>query len=72
MDLERMKSLPDLSAKSQIEQFQVGDMVRIVGGHIRYKLCSFNSKDFPEVNASLRAGCTGCWCPVSKLRRWEK
>lgn len=52
--------------------FQIGDSVRIVGGHVRWKICSFNDKDFPEMNASLRAGCTGCWAPVSKLRRWEK
>lgn len=52
--------------------FQVGDDVRITGGHVRYRISGFNTKDFPEPHASLRAGCTGCWCPVSKLRRWEK
>jgi len=53
-------------------EFQVGDNVRIVGGHVRYRISGFNTKDFDEPHASLRAGCTGCWCPVSKLRRWEK
>lgn len=53
-------------------QWKVGDTVRITGGHVRYRISGFNTKDFPEAHASLRAGCTGCWCPVSKLRRWEK
>ena len=53
-------------------QWKVGDDVRITGGHVRYRISGFNTKDFTEVHASLRAGCTGCWCPVSKLRRWDK
>lgn len=60
------------AAKEPEFEFQVGDTVRIYGGHIRYRISSFNTKDFPEPHASLRAGCTGCWCPVSKLRRWDK
>ncbi len=52
--------------------FQVGDDVRITGGAVRYRISGFNSKDYTETHASLRSGCTGCWAPVSKLRRWEK
>lgn len=54
------------------ESFQIGDNVRILGGNVRYRIGSFNSKDFDEPHAHIKAGCTGAWCPVSKLRRWEK
>lgn len=38
----------------------------------KYKITSFNTKDFDEPHASVRAGYTGEWVAVSRLRRVEK
>lgn len=47
--------------------FTVGQAVYLKGDPKRYKLASFNTKDFAEPHASVKAGCSADWVPVARL-----
>lgn len=52
--------------------FSVGEWVHIESwGGSSFKIGSFNDKDFSEPHAHVKAGATGVWVPVSKLRKVE-
>jgi len=47
--------------------FTVGQAVYLAHDPTRYKLGGFNTTDFAEPHASVKAGCSSIWVPVSSL-----